>query len=244
VARKKVTSPAKAPEPTAKADNVFRLKISLKHITPMIWRRVETPDCTLWDLHLIIQMCMPWANYHMWDFAVTQNERYGAEDDEEMEYDDAGRVKLSQLAARRVKKLAYMYDYGDGWEHIVTFEKPVARDPKAKYPRCVAGARACPPEDCGGFPGYEYLLEILANPKHEEYAERVAWLGGVYDPDVFDIDAINADLQKLKIKLPPDSTHLRLRDQRVILTVGNVSPLCSERDRDGADSCVSNRGRW
>lgn len=200
MARKKADLPAKAPKVAAKTDTVFRLKISLKHITPTIWRRIEVPDCTLWDLHAIIQLCMPWANYHMWDFAVTRDERYGPDDDAEMEYRDAGRVELSQLAKRGVKKIAYMYDYGDSWDHLVTFEKPVARDPIAKYPRCIAGARACPPEDCGGFPGYDYLLEILANPKHEDYAERVEWLGGVYDPEAFDIGATNVALQKLKIK--------------------------------------------
>jgi hypothetical protein len=199
MARKKADSPAKAPSAKTPSATVFRLKIALKSITPMIWRRVETPDCTLWHLHAIIQLCMPWDNYHMWDFAVTRDERYGPDDDAEMDY-SADRVKLSQLATRGVKKLAYMYDYGDSWDHVITFEKPVARDPKAKYPRCIAGARAGPPEDCGGFPGYDYLMEILANPKHKEYKERVAWLGGVFDPEAFDIDAINADLVKLKIK--------------------------------------------
>jgi len=195
MARKKADSPAKAPAAT-----IFRLKIALKGMTPMIWRRVETPDCTLWHLHAIIQLCMPWDDYHMWDFAVTRNERYGPDDDQEMDYRDAGRVKLSQLSARGVKKLTYTYDYGDSWEHVITFEKPVARDPKAKYPRCIAGARAGPPEDCGGVWGYAELLEILANPKDEQYEERVAWLGGKRDPEAFNIDAINTDLAKLKIK--------------------------------------------
>jgi hypothetical protein len=193
-------SPKRATKPAANADTVFRLKIALKNITPMIWRRIETSDCTLWNLHAIIQLSMPWDDYHMWDFAVTRDERYGPEDDAEMGYRDAGRVKLSQLAKRNVKKLTYMYDYGDSWEHVVTFEKPAPRDPKTKYPRCVAGECAGPPEDCGGFIGYEYLLEILANPKHEAYAERVEWLGGSFDPEAFEIDTINADLRKLKIK--------------------------------------------
>ncbi|QJW96363.1 plasmid pRiA4b ORF-3 family protein [Frigoriglobus tundricola] len=179
---------------------MFRLKISLKYLTPMIWRRIETPDCTLWDLHGIIQLCMPWANYHMWDFAVTRAERYGPEDDPEMDYLDAGRVTLSQLAQRGVKKLAYTYDYGDSWDHVVAFEKPVARDPKAKYPRCVAGARACPPEDCGGFPGYENLLAVLADRKHPDHKDMKKWAGGLIDPEAFDTDAVNADLQKLKFK--------------------------------------------
>lgn len=201
MARKKATDPkTKVAKNTATADTVFRLKIALKYITPMIWRRIETPDCTLWDLHLIVQTSMPWADYHMWDFAVTRAERYGPEDDDEMEYRDAGRVMLSQLAARGVKKLAYTYDYGDGWEHLITFEKPVAREPKAKYPRCVAGARACPPEDCGSFPGYGRLVDVMADTKHPEYKELVGWLGGRFDPEAFDIDSINEQLQRLGIK--------------------------------------------
>jgi hypothetical protein len=202
MARKKADPKPKAksaPTP-AKSDTVFRLKIALKYLTPPIWRRIETPDCTLWDLHAIIQCSMPWYDYHMWDFTITRDERYGPEDDAEMDYSDAGRVKLSHLVARGVKKFTYMYDFGDSWDHLITFEKPVARDPKVKYPRCVAGERAGPPEDCGGFPGYEYLLEILADPKHPEYEERLEWLGEAIDPEAFDLAAINSNLQKLKLK--------------------------------------------
>jgi hypothetical protein len=190
---------AKAAAPPANAGTVFRLKIALTDIAPMIWRRVETPDCTLWDLHQIIQAAMPWADSHMWDFAVTRAERYGPEDDEEMDYRDAAGVTLSSLKERGVKKLSYTYDYGDSWDHAVTFEKPVARDPGAKYPRCVAGARAAPPEDCGGAPGYLNLVALMADPKDPEYAERVEWLGGAYDPEAFDLAAISSRLQKLDI---------------------------------------------
>jgi hypothetical protein len=201
MARKKAAAPAKAPKGVTPAPGtVFRLKISLKSIAPMIWRRVETPNCTLRDLHRIIQTCMPWGDYHMWDFAVTRDERYGPEDDDEMGYRDAGRVTLSQLANRGVKKLSYTYDYGDSWDHVVAFQTSVARDPNAKYPRCVAGARACPPEDCGGFPGYATLLAVLADPKHQEYKDRVRWLGRRFDPEEFRLDAVKAGLQKLDLK--------------------------------------------
>ena len=57
---------------------------------------------------------------------------------------------------------------------------------------CIAGANACPPEDCGGPWGYAALLEVLADPAHPEHAERLEWLGGGFDPAHFDRDAVNA----------------------------------------------------
>ncbi len=66
-------------------------------------------------------------------------------------------------------------------------------------PRCVAGERACPPEDCGGVWGYEDLLEILADPKHEEHEERKEWAGGDFDPDAFDAAAVTRALRRLGV---------------------------------------------
>ena len=61
-----------------------------------------------------------------------------------------------------------------------------------KYPSCIAGERACPPEDCGGTPGYERLLKVLRSPGTEEYKEMASWLKGhaknyfPYKPERFD----------------------------------------------------------
>jgi hypothetical protein len=195
VARKR--PPGLPPGAPAAADTVYRLKISLHWLRPMIWRRVEVPDCTLRDLHRVIQACMPWTNSHMWSFEVSRDERYGDEDDEELDYRSADRVRLSDLAARGVKKFGYLYDFGDSWEHVIAFEKPVARDPEAAYPRCVAGARACPPDDCGGPPGYEHLLAVLADPNHPDHAHMLEWAGGPIDPEAFDQDAANRNLRQL-----------------------------------------------
>ena len=41
---------------------------------------------------------------------------------------------------------------------------------------CLDGARACPPEDCGGVWGYDNLLKILKNRKHPEHKTmRYGW---------------------------------------------------------------------
>ena len=66
------------------------------------------------------------------------------------------------------------------------------------YPRCIGGEGACPPEDCGGPPGYEHLRKILANPDDEEHGEMVTWMGlehaCEFDPAAFDIEAVNRRL--------------------------------------------------
>lgn len=193
--------PKAAPTKAEKEKTIFRVNITLNLFKPPIWRRIETPDCTLEDLHYIIQACMPWGGFHLWEFTAGQH-RFGPEmeddgfgpgfDDDEIT--PADQVRLSDLTAAGVKKLRYMYDFGDSWEHTIALEKPVAREPKAKYPRCIAGERAGPPEDCGGVWGYANLLEIQANPEHPEYGERMAWLGGPIDPEAFSLEKTNRRL--------------------------------------------------
>lgn len=99
------------------------------------------------------------------------------------------------------QKLAYLYDFGDNWEHIITVENVLEEDQSQTYPACIAGARACPPEDCGGVNGYHELISIRKNKSHPEYKERISeWLGEDYDPERFDIDETNQTL-----RLPSDT---------------------------------------
>jgi len=80
----------------------------------------------------------------------------------------------------------YDYDFGDGWEHELALEAIRPRQPGKKYPLCVGGARACPPEDCGGVGGYENLVTVIQMPTHEQYHSTLQWLGGGFDPKEFD----------------------------------------------------------
>ena len=91
--------------------------------------------------------------------------------------------------------MIYEYDFGDGWEHEVVLEKVLARDSTAKYPRCLGGARACPPEDCGGPGGYINFLGAISDPEHEEHDEYLDWIGGEFDPDKFDPAEFETDLE-------------------------------------------------
>jgi hypothetical protein len=179
---------------------VYQLKITLQHVKPPIWRRVHVKDCTLAKLHDIIQTCMGWDDYHLHEFEIG-GERYGDpaqwQDDfaGEMEVGNEGRVKLSQLVAQGVKKFRYTYDMGDTWEHLIQIEKVLAPEAGVRYPRCPAGKRACPPEDCGGPWGYGDFLDAIQKPSHERHEELLEWVGGEFDPEAFDIDAVNEELR-------------------------------------------------
>ena len=71
-------------------------------------------------------------------------------------------------------------------------------EPGRRYPVCVAGKRACPPEDCGGAWGYGELLDAVGDPGHPAHAELGAWLGGPFDPEAFDLEGINRRLARVR----------------------------------------------
>src|SRR6185295_20263601 len=138
-------------------------------------------DCTLDDLHEYIQTAMGWTNSHLHQFEI-DGERYG---DPELLGDDMGEIKDS-MKARLSKflpadgkrfRFKYEYDFGDGWLHEVLFEGNPAPGKNKKYPLCLEGSRACPPEDVGGVWGYVEFLRAIADPKHEEHDMFIEWAG-------------------------------------------------------------------
>lgn len=179
----------------AKPKHVFQLKITLADIKPPIWRRVEVEDCTLLKLHHVIQESMGWADYHMWAFEI-HGEEYGEDPGGELGMASPRKAKLSDFAG--AKKFRYTYDFGDNWDHVIQVEKVLDADPQIKYPRCVKGVRACPPEDCGGPWGYGDFLDAIQNSDHERHAELLEWVGGAFDPEAFDLDVANKRLAALR----------------------------------------------
>ncbi len=173
---------------------IFQIKISLQHLDPPVWRRVQTDDCSLADLHNIIQIAMGWEDMHMHAFVIA-DEQYGQGGD--CEY-DSRYVSLSEVVVQGHTRFRYDYDFGDDWEHSIEIEKTLAAEEGVKYPRCVAGERACPLEDSGGSRGYPYLLEKLQDPKHDEHEEALEWVGEDFDPEEFDLNRTNEDLYHLR----------------------------------------------
>lgn len=178
------------------ASTVYQLKITLAGVKPPVWRRVEVADCSLAELHEVIQNVMGWDFSHLYCFEVGK-QQYGPDTLDDVDEDD-GEIRLSDLVESRTSKFRYTYDFGDNWEHEIKIEKTLAAESKAKYPRCTEGARACPPEDCGGTWGYENFLEAVHDPKHEEHHDMLEWCGGKFDPEAFDVKRVNSALKPRK----------------------------------------------
>ncbi|MEX2272798.1 MAG: DUF6429 family protein [Vicinamibacterales bacterium] len=179
--------------PAAGAGMVHQFRVALLGTQPLVWRRVQVPDdYTFWDLHVALQDAMGWQDYHLHEFRFPTRPsgelRIGIPDPDfpgERPCLAGWQVELSQHIRPGMPAVAYLYDFGDGWEHELTYEGPAARDKAARYPRCVDGAAACPPEDCGGIDGYEEFVRAMRNPKHPRHKELREWFGGPFDPDAF-----------------------------------------------------------
>ncbi len=181
-----------------KKHSVYQLKITLDGIKPPIWRQILiSSHIDLEQLHDVIQEAMGWDDDHLHQF-VSGRTGYGLPDDDfGIETEDEKKYKVSQILKKEKDKLMYEYDFGDSWEHSVVLEKILSADAEYKLPRCIKGKRACPPEDCGGIWGYKELLDIIQDPSHSEYQETIAWLGEEFDPERFDIDEVNRELDDI-----------------------------------------------
>ena len=112
-------------------------------------------------------------------------------------YEDSTNTKLSDVLPKSGKRFRfeYEYDFGDGWEHEILFEGCLRVEKGARYPLCVEGERACPPEDVGGTYGYQEYLEAMADPKHERHDECMEWRGPS-DPEAFDAKAMTKKMRR------------------------------------------------
>ncbi|PDW01351.1 plasmid pRiA4b ORF-3 family protein [Candidatus Viridilinea mediisalina] len=175
---------------------IYQLKITLKGSKPPIWRRVEVADdITLEMLHTIIQEVMGWTDSHLHAFTAN-GISYGTPDlDDIMEVQDERTSHLHTLLRAPKQHLLYEYDFGDNWEHQVVLEKILEPQAATLYPRCTAGKRACPPEDCGGIWGYADFLQAIADPEHPDHEELLDWIGEAFDPEYFDLVEVNTALQ-------------------------------------------------
>jgi hypothetical protein len=178
---------------------VYQFRIALKHIRPTIWRRVQTRNVTLDRLHEVIQLAMGWTNSHLHEFTVFGVD-YGDPlllAESESEYLDSTRTYLADIVPQSGVpfQFDYLYDFGDHWEHTVQFEGCSAADEGARYPRCLGGENACPPEDVGGSSGFAEYRKIMSNPRGRRYAEYVEW-NGPFDATAFELEAANRRIKR------------------------------------------------
>jgi hypothetical protein len=178
--------------------SVHQLKITLTDIRPPIWRRLQvSSSINLRRLHDVIQAAMGWTQSHLYQFQVGDVE-FGEPDDEVgMPIRSAKSTSLRKIAPEPGAVFSYEYDFGDSWQHRIEVEKVLPPEPGVRYPRCLTGKRACPPEDVGGIWGYAEFLQAIRDLKHPEHTELLEWAGGAFDPEAFDLQAVNEQLAHL-----------------------------------------------
>ncbi|MEI8130907.1 MAG: plasmid pRiA4b ORF-3 family protein [Leptolinea sp.] len=177
--------------------NVYQIKVTLNSIHPPIWRRILVSDnINLLDLHNSIQDVFGWLDYHLHEFNI-RNVHYGdPTNDEDNEFDikDEVKFKLRKLNLTEGSRFTYEYDFGDSWEHILLVEKILPFTKGMILPQCITGKRSRPPEDVGGPWGYESFLEAIRDPQNEEHESYLEWAGKDFNPEKFDLKAINERL--------------------------------------------------
>ena len=173
-------------------ERLYQFKISLTVLRPLIWRRIQVRECTLDKLHEHIQTAMGWFNCHLHQFKIN-GEICGDPEllDDGFEdcapFRDSTNLKLAKILPKNGQTITfeYKYDFGDCWMHEVVFEGCLRSQRGTRYPICLEGERACPPEDSGGVYQYGEYVEALFEPTHEEHARMLQWRGE-HDPTRFD----------------------------------------------------------
>ncbi len=159
-----------------KTERIYQFKITLIDSSPPIWRRIQVRRCFLAKLHEYIQTAFGWQNCHLHQFEA-DGLTYGDPEQllegflDDPEIVDSASTHIDDIipSSGKRSRFKYLYDFGDHWEHEVLFEGCLQAEKGQRYPLCIEGARACPPEDVGGVPGYEDYLEALADRHHEQH---------------------------------------------------------------------------
>ena len=177
---------------------VHQLKVTLLEIRPLIWRRLQVPSAiNLRRLHDVLQAAMGWTQSHLYRFEVGDQEFGEPDPDFDLPIRSAKSTPLRKVAPEPGVTFLYEYDFGDSWLHEIVVEKVLPPEPRVAYPRCLAGKRACPPEDVGGVTGYLEFLKAIRRPNHPDHEAMLEWVGGAFDPTAFDLDAVNEQLAHL-----------------------------------------------
>lgn len=191
---------------------MLQLRAWLVGIDPEVHRTpVFDPRLTLNQLHTALQIAFDWQYCHMHRFHQKDGTRCGLPSRFDREVNDERKLRLDAIFDRKRTRLPYEYDLGDSWMHGVEFEETVQSetidDPfetfisegkgvfsgKKRAAKCIAGALAGPPENCGGIFGYFEMLKLKKNPsaaKLRDDKEKLEWLGD-WEPDAFDLSIVN-----------------------------------------------------
>lgn len=171
---------------------VYVIRAVLRGTEPPVWRRIAVPaNMKLPRLHDILQAAFGWSGDHLHEF-VLRDIHYQSMDRPAravggVPYERVGVVALLPTVGAQA---GYVYDLGEEWDHALVLERVLPRGETPDRPVCLDGARACPPDNCGGIGGYEAVLDAVRGRENADRAEMLDWLGS-YDPEAFDPDEIN-----------------------------------------------------
>jgi hypothetical protein len=194
---------------------IYQFKIELAEIEPTIWRVIQVPSrFTFWDLHVAIQDSMGWLDYHLhvFRFKMPHHNKFTEIGIPDESLDDhkilpGWQIPIYDYFFEPGQAAIYNYDFGDNWSHNILLQGILLKEKGIRYPICIRGERACPPEDCGGVSGYYRMIEILSNSEHPEHAEYVEWLKGhaknyfPYEPSRFEPDKVHFWNSKKRFKM-------------------------------------------
>ncbi|MCC6270400.1 MAG: plasmid pRiA4b ORF-3 family protein [Microbacteriaceae bacterium] len=204
------------PPPAQQASTVLRLRVAIIGSEPEIWRQLEVDaDLCLTDLHDVLQIAFGWRDSHLHSFTdhdpfspqhqlprIGRPPRTWAPDDpygDDEEVLPESEWTLAQVFDGFDGPLFYLYDFGDGWIHLIELVERIVEEQKAPKAVLLRGERRGPLEDSGGIAGYFEKLDILSNPQHPEHnviAGWVRWVAGPwlpFDPGLLDIDNVNEE---------------------------------------------------
>ncbi len=184
-----------------KPPRIFVLHVSL-HGIKTVWRRIAVPaSVRLSALHRVIQGVMGWHDMHLHEFTARNGERFGVPEHDDFEPpQDESIHKLDEFLSRPRDKLRYTYDFGDSWEHVIELKLATEYSKRPMRAEFIDGAGKCPPEDCGGVPGYYEMLKAIHDPRHPEHRQFVDWLpNGTYDPDDFNPALAEVILRSIRV---------------------------------------------
>jgi hypothetical protein len=227
----------------------LRCKVRLEGIEPEIWRTFlvdASANCYL--LHEVLVDVIGWEGDHLYLFKkgkriITEPEN---DQDGDLRMEDALLVPIREILKDPGDKVNYVYDMGDEWFH--TIELLGYEERKESFlGHCLAGERACPPENCGGVIGYRKILEALKSPDSKEFKNFMDWYGYPFDPEQFQVDAVNRDLEDIAMEMEEEGYWKRRASTQAFhiansLTEKDDGPLVSDKEEDDAIAEYKRRG--
>ena len=117
----------------------YSIKVALRGISPMIWRRLQLPGNTsLADFHAIIQLAMGWDNDYLHKFHIYGKD-YGISYAGGLWFsDDPHKVTLEEFDFDIGDRFTYTYNFYDHWLSDIRIED-IQEKAECMIPFCTGG---------------------------------------------------------------------------------------------------------